>query len=74
VFWCHGFTHVWVCLLDHAMTDVRFPNMTAIMMENEVGVRYLGVKDFLRSGIPSSMITFVIVLLVGYVLMRVVGF
>jgi len=56
------------------MTDVRFPNMTAIMMENEVGVRYLGVKDFLRSGIPSSMITFVIVLLVGYVLMRVVGF
>jgi phosphate transporter len=48
--------------------------MTAIMMENEVGVRYLAVKDFLRAGIPASVITFVIVVSVGYVLMRIVGF
>ena len=54
--------------------DVRFPNMTAIMMENEVGVRYLSVKDFLRTGVPASLITFVIVVIVGYTLMRIVGF
>jgi phosphate transporter len=52
----------------------RFPNMTAIMMENEVGVRYLSVKDFLRTGIPASVVTFVVVVLVGYTLMRIVGF
>jgi len=51
-----------------------FPNMTAIMMENEVGVRYLSVKDFLKTGVPASIITFVIVVLVGYTLMRIVGF
>jgi len=48
--------------------------MTAIMMENEVGIRYLSVKDFLRTGIPASAITFVLVVLVGYTLMRIVGF
>jgi phosphate transporter len=48
--------------------------MTAIMMENEVGVRYLSVKDFLKSGVAASLVAFVIVVSVGYVLMRVVGF
>lgn len=48
--------------------------MTAIMMENEVGVRYLSVKDFLKTGVPASIVTFVIVILVGYLLMRIVGF
>jgi len=48
--------------------------MTAIMMENEVGVRYLSVKDFLKTGVPASLITFTIVVLLGYVLMRIVGF
>jgi di/tricarboxylate transporter len=52
----------------------RFPNMTAIMQENEVGVRYLSVKDFLKVGVPASMLTFVVVVLVGYTLMRIVGF
>lgn len=48
--------------------------MTAIMMENEVGVRYLSVKDFLRAGVPASIVAFVIVVLLGYTLMRIVGF
>jgi phosphate transporter len=48
--------------------------MTAIMMENEVGVRYLSVKDFLSRGVAASLISFVIVVLLGYVLMRIVGF
>jgi phosphate transporter len=48
--------------------------MTAIMMENEVGERYLSVKDFLKLGVPASIVTFVVVVLIGYVLMRIVGF
>jgi phosphate transporter len=48
--------------------------MTAIMMENEVGVRYLSVKDFLKTGVPASVITYIIVVFLGYSLMRIVGF
>ena len=50
-----------------------FPNMTAIMMENELGVRYLSVKDFLKSGLPSSVITLVVVCSVGFGLTKLVG-
>jgi len=48
--------------------------MTAIMQENEVGVRYLSVRDFLKTGVPASILGFVVVVLLGYILMRIVGF
>ena len=73
MFWCHWIAHVWVISFQ-ATSNLRFPNMTAIMMENEVGVRYLSVKDFLRTGVPASLVTLVIVVMVGYALMRIVGF
>lgn len=50
-----------------------FPNMTAIMMENEVGVRYLSVKDFLKSGLPASVLTLLVVCSVGFGLTKLVG-
>ncbi|CCG84198.1 protein of unknown function [Taphrina deformans PYCC 5710] len=50
-----------------------FPNMTAIMMENEVGVRYLSVKDFLKSGLPASILTFIVVCSIGFGLTKLVG-
>ncbi|KAI9695187.1 MAG: low-affinity phosphate transporter [Bogoriella megaspora] len=52
-----------------------FPNMTAIMMEDsQTGKRYLSVKHFITRGVPSSIITFVVIITVGYGLMRVVNF
>ncbi|KAF2005123.1 SPX-domain-containing protein [Amniculicola lignicola CBS 123094] len=52
-----------------------FPNMTAIMMEDSrTGQRYLSVKHFLTRGIPASLITFCIIVTVGYGLMLAVGF
>lgn len=40
------------------------------MMEvPETGQRYLQVKHFLTRGIPSSIITFVVVVTIGYGLM-----
>ncbi|EFQ88385.1 hypothetical protein PTT_15757 [Pyrenophora teres f. teres 0-1] len=52
-----------------------FPNMTAIMMEDSrTGQRYLQVKHFLTRGIPASLITFVVIITVGYGLMLAVGF
>lgn len=51
-----------------------FPNMTAIMMEDQrTGQRYLAVKHFLTRGIPASLIAFAVVVTVGYGLMLAVG-
>lgn len=46
----------------------------AVMLENpETGHRYLKAKHFITRGLPSSLISLVIILTVGYVLMKVVG-
>uniref|UniRef100_A0A1D1Z7W3 Putative transporter C3B8.04c n=1 Tax=Anthurium amnicola TaxID=1678845 RepID=A0A1D1Z7W3_9ARAE len=51
-----------------------FPNMNAIMMEDEMGVRYLSAMDFIKSGIPGSVLAMLCVVTIGYVLMSLVGF
>ena len=46
----------------------------AIMMEDsQTGQRYLRVRHFLLRGIPSSIMTLVVVVTLGYGLMRIVG-
>lgn len=45
------------------------------MMEDpQTGQRYLRVKHFISRGVPSSILSFLVVITVGYGLMRVVGF
>ncbi len=47
----------------------------AIMMEDDqTGQRYLQVKHFISRGIPASVITFLVVVTVGFGLLRVAGF
>jgi phosphate transporter len=47
----------------------------AIMMEDpQTGQRYLQVKHFITRGVPSSVLTYLVVISVGYGLMRAVGF
>jgi di/tricarboxylate transporter len=47
----------------------------AIMMEDQrTGQRYLEVKHFLTRGVPASLLTFVVIITVGYGLMLAVGF
>ena len=44
------------------------------MMEDQrTGQRYLQVKHFLTRGIPASLIAFVVIVTIGYGLMRAVG-
>jgi len=48
--------------------------IAAIMMEvPETGQRYLSVKHFLTRGVPASIMTFAVVVTVGYGLMSIVG-
>ncbi|EXJ78431.1 hypothetical protein A1O1_08831 [Capronia coronata CBS 617.96] len=63
-----------MCSAAMGLPTSGFPNMTAIMMEvPETGVRYLHVKHFLTRGIPASILTFGVVVTVGYGLMIAVG-
>ncbi|KIW25820.1 uncharacterized protein PV07_08963 [Cladophialophora immunda] len=63
-----------MCSAAMGLPTSGFPNMTAIMMEvPETGVRYLRVKHFLTRGVPASVITFAIVITIGYGLMMAAG-
>lgn len=64
-----------MCSAAMGLPTSGFPNMTAIMMEDQqTGLRYLRVKHFLSRGVPSSLVAFLVVVTVGYGLMRVAGF
>ncbi|KIW14686.1 hypothetical protein PV08_07470 [Exophiala spinifera] len=63
-----------MCSAAMGLPTSGFPNMTAIMMEvPETGVRYLRVKHFLTRGIPSSIMSFGVIVTVGYGLMMAAG-
>ncbi|PQE26368.1 spx domain-containing protein [Rutstroemia sp. NJR-2017a BBW] len=63
-----------MCSAAMGLPTSGFPNMTAIMMEDsQTGQRYLQVKHFITRGIPASILTLLVVITVGYGLMRVVG-
>ncbi|KAL2174326.1 SPX domain-containing protein [Thermothelomyces heterothallicus CBS 202.75] len=64
---------VLMCSAAMALPTSGFPNMTAIMKEDPAGQRYLQVKHFIRVGVPSSLISLVVTVTVGYVVMRVTG-
>ncbi|GAB5588757.1 low-affinity phosphate transporter [Umbelopsis nana] len=51
-----------------------FPNMNAISMVDEMGVEYLTTADFLRNGVPSSILALLVVTTIGYLLMSIVGY
>lgn len=63
-----------MCSAAMGLPTSGFPNMTAIMMEDsQTGQRYLQVKHFISRGIPASIITFVVVISLGYGLLLVAG-
>lgn len=45
-----------------------------MMEDSQTGQRYLRVKHFISRGIPASIMTYAIVISVGYGLMLIVGF
>ncbi|ODQ56367.1 SPX-domain-containing protein [Saitoella complicata NRRL Y-17804] len=63
-----------LCSAAMGLPTSGFPNMVAISQENELGVRYLSVKDFIKTGIPASFLAFGVVISLGYFLSSIVGF
>ncbi|CAM1509360.1 Fc.00g030990.m01.CDS01 [Cosmosporella sp. VM-42] len=64
---------VLMCSAAMGLPTSGFPNMTAIMKEDPVGQRYLQVKHFISRGVPSSLMTLVVVVTLGYGIMQVAG-
>lgn len=44
-----------------------------MMEDSQTGQRYLRVKHFITRGVPASILTFGVIVSLGYGLMRVVG-
>lgn len=64
-----------MCSAAMGLPTSGFPNMTAVMMEDDqTGQRYLRVSHFITRGIPSSVVTFIVVITVGFGLMKISGF
>ncbi|KAI8049709.1 Sodium:sulfate symporter transmembrane region-domain-containing protein [Syncephalis plumigaleata] len=51
-----------------------FPNMTAIMLEDSMGRNYLKTIDFIKVGVPATLITTLISVSVGYGILLSLGF
>ncbi|GAA5804679.1 hypothetical protein HPULCUR_010182 [Helicostylum pulchrum] len=62
-----------VCSAAMGLPVSGFPNMTAISQENSLGVPYLKTKDFLRNGVPCSILIMLCIVTLGYVLMELTG-
>ena len=60
------------CLCENIETHIQvsgFPNMTAISLEDATGRTYVKTWDFLKVGILSSILTYIVLVTVGYALM-----
>ncbi|KAI9358375.1 SPX domain-containing protein [Pilaira anomala] len=62
-----------VCSAAMGLPVSGFPNMTAISQENSVGLPYLKTIDFLRNGVPCSILIMLCIVSLGYVLMEFTG-
>lgn len=67
-------TSAFLCSCAMGLPTSGFPNVTAISLVDDFGERYLTVGNFISRGVPSSLIAYLVVVTVGFVLMRVLGF
>ncbi|PFH46462.1 hypothetical protein AMATHDRAFT_69824 [Amanita thiersii Skay4041] len=62
-----------ICSTGMGMPVSGFPNQTAATQEDELGENYLTNVDFLKNGVPASMMAALVVSTVGFALMRLIG-
>lgn len=58
-----------ICSAGMGMPVSGFPNQTAATQEDELGELYLSNVDFLKNGVPASIIATIIVATIGFLLM-----
>jgi len=62
-----------ICSTGMGMPVSGFPNQTAATQEDELGQLYLSNVDFLKNGVPASIISALVVSTVGFLLMKLIG-
>jgi phosphate transporter len=62
-----------LCSAGMGMPVSGFPNQTAATQEDELGQLYLSNVDFLKNGVPASIIATLVVATVGFLLMKAIG-
>ncbi|KAJ8592872.1 Sodium/sulfate symporter [Rhizopogon salebrosus TDB-379] len=62
-----------LCSVGMGMPVSGFPNQTAAAQEDELGRLYLSNVDFLKNGVPASIIATLVVATVGFILMTAIG-
>lgn len=62
-----------ICSTGMGMPVSGFPNQTAATQEDELGQLYLSNVDFLKNGVPASIIATFVVSTVGFLLMKLIG-
>ncbi|KAG7090181.1 hypothetical protein E1B28_011788 [Marasmius oreades] len=62
-----------ICSTGMGMPVSGFPNQTAAAQEDELGELYLSNVDFLKNGVPASVVATLVVSTVGFVLMQAIG-
>ncbi|KAG0288065.1 low-affinity phosphate transporter [Linnemannia gamsii] len=63
-----------ICSAAMGLPVSGFPNMAAISMEDELGSPYIRTVDFLKTGVPMSVVATGLVVTMGYGIMRALGF
>lgn len=62
-----------ICSTGMGMPVSGFPNQTAATQEDDMGQLYLSNVDFLKNGVPASIIAALVVATVGFLLMKAIG-
>ncbi|KAJ7503249.1 SPX domain-containing protein [Mycena galericulata] len=62
-----------ICSAGMGMPVSGFPNQTAATQEDELGELYLTNIDFLKNGVPASIIATLVVATIGFLLMKAIG-
>ncbi|KAI0050511.1 SPX-domain-containing protein [Auriscalpium vulgare] len=62
-----------ICSTGMGMPVSGFPNQTAATQEDEMGQLYLSNTDFLKNGVPASIMATLVVATLGYALMKAIG-
>ncbi|GJJ72665.1 phosphate transporter [Entomortierella parvispora] len=63
-----------VCSAAMGLPVSGFPNMNAVAQEDEMGQPYLKTADFLKTGVPLSILATTCVVTIGYGIMHALGF
>ncbi|CAI5757817.1 unnamed protein product [Candida verbasci] len=61
------------CSSGMGLPSSGFPNMTAVGLRDPVGKPYITVNTLMTRGIPASIITFLVIVTVGYGIMSSLG-